>query len=146
MSKTIRSPVFLLQLILVAAPITLLAALVGVVTLDQEKGYAHIALLIAGVGLIGFWTVSFRFLLEGAEGAMDAHPALWAAAIAGAALALSAPIAFLLFPSPSSGFQGFFGVAGCGVPLLIPLGHVVYAILGRKADKSFEPKALDGSP
>jgi hypothetical protein len=145
MSKTIRSPIFCVELVLIAAPITFLAVLVGFVALSLDRGLVAAALILSYVGLFGFWGVSFRFLFDGVDGAMNAHPALWVATIAGALLALSSPIAFLLFPSSSSEVQNFFGVAACGIPLLLPLAHILLCILVKRANNSFKPKPLRGS-
>jgi hypothetical protein len=136
MSKTIESPILLAELIVIAAPLTLLAWLLcGSLVLSPWP--INAAMLLAYIGLVGFWGVSLRFLFGGAAGAKSSHPVFWLCALIGAALSIASPVGYSLYPDAFAGAQDFYEVGAFGVPLLLPLGHVMLITIttpGRAAD------------
>jgi hypothetical protein len=148
MLKKFGSLLFIAQLVLIGVPVTFMALLGGFFTVPMFLGVVHpnalptgIAVLVSYIGLFGFWGVSLAFALRGVAGVRNVSAALWIPTAIGVLMTLSF-VARDSFPQA----KAFFVFAMFGMPLLIPLAHILFCVGMDKARNSGEADPLASLP
>ncbi|KAF1017575.1 MAG: hypothetical protein GAK31_00843 [Stenotrophomonas maltophilia] len=136
--RGLGATLLVLELMLAAFPLTLLDGFGLMVLLQPNDHPDHMPTLLgtvlAAVGLLGFWWLAGAFLFNG----FTLRGSPWIARIAaglGVALCVASLMAALL-----SGRLTGWALAGLfGLPLLLPLGHMLLATWHRPAGDPVAP-------
>ena len=128
--------IFIAELVVIAAPLSLLLLYaLGVFLLGA---FSHPRAMSTAIGLVAFlgacslfsgWALAFRYLRGGTQALSRSASAWWALSGLGAALLLAAFITDHLPPPVTYSalweFRQYFSLFSIGLPLLIPLAHLV---------------------
>lgn len=119
-----------LELLLLAVPVTVLDGF-GLLVLAYPNAHPDhapmlVGVLVATVALIGFWRLTFSFLLDGLSLKRVPAWARWSTG-SGALLCLLALMVAALFDR----FTAWALVGVFGLPVLVPLGHMLAVSRGQ---------------
>lgn len=121
---------FVIQVLVLALPVTLMTPVFAIYALGRLWAPGALSnfttLLLAVIGITGFWTLSASYLKNGSKGLSSIHWAAWAAACVGV-LSTAIGSIFLVIKADESVSGLPYGIVG--TPLLIPLLHLLTARL-----------------
>jgi len=147
MSEKISRGIFIGELLIIALPLSLLLLIATIFqvinTIEFLWWYNILNSLFAMVGCVAVSTgllISRTFVKQGSLELHNLKPILWVFSFLGVALSLAASISKLLPPSPEYSteemFRNDFELFRLGLPMLIPLIHLILERLIRKNGKT----------
>ena len=148
MSERISQRILIGELVVIVLPLSLLLLIATIVQTSATIKYFSLSLyslydffniifaLIACISLISGYVISQRFLRQGKAGLDLIESKWWVIAILGAILAIASGIISLLPHPPQHTaievFREAFDLFRLGIPILIPLTHILLEKLLRK--------------
>lgn len=128
MPKRLSATLFYLELALIAGPLTLLAGIgAAVLCVGDDMSdllVKRVAMPIAFVGLYGLWGMSIAFAKGGVEAMGRVSRSVKTATAIGVLMTASSAL-YGYFPKA----RLFLELALCGIPFLIPLGHILTSVV-----------------
>jgi hypothetical protein len=137
MSDVTSRRFFIVELLLIVAPLSVAFAWLGVGMLIPSvfvapwspSGAAGVVAIIAFVALLNGWVLVLSFLRGGAVALAQRGIVWWVLPAVGALILVASLLSILLPPSveysPEWQFRQLLELFAVGVPLLLPFGHLV---------------------
>ena len=128
MPRKISAVLFYIELVVLGLPVTMLglyglfycsAVYASHRPASPDLGPALFAIILATLGLFGFWSLAVRFIGGGGSAIRNAGPVSLGLAALGALMALSPLVITTKDPMAAFAFIGTFGM-----PLLLPMLHM----------------------
>lgn len=138
MLKKLNTILFIAELVFIGVPLTILALFGAVLTVPGVPGantdhlpVKQLAMLTAFVGLYGFWGTCIAFAYDGVECIGRRPRSVRIAMVIGVLMTFSS-VLYGRLPQADS----FFAIALSGVPLLIPLAHILLCVIADKVTQT----------
>lgn len=142
MLKKLNTVLFIAELVFIGAPLTFLALFAAILSVPGLPGVntddlpaKHLGVLMSFIGLYGFWGMAIAFAYGGIERVARTSRRVRIATAIGVLMTFSFAL-YGRFPQADP----FFAFAMCGIPLLIPLVHILLCAVADRMQETRHTK------